>query len=65
MQTNMKTIVLNLTAEQLMILNEGLMLVAFGKAAPVVAEINKQLTAQTKQELTEEERLNNEMILSK
>lgn len=34
---------LELTAEQLMVIHEGLMMVAFGKAAPVVDAINRQL----------------------
>jgi apolipoprotein N-acyltransferase len=41
----MQTITLNLTAEQLSVIDKGLRLVPYGEAAPVVHAINQQLQA--------------------
>lgn len=46
MQTDKFTIVL--TSAQLTIISEGLQLAPFGRVAPLVAEINRQLAEQSK-----------------
>ena len=44
----MKAFNLALTSEDLIVINEGLQLVAFGKVAPVMQKINLQLEEQQK-----------------
>lgn len=45
----MEVYTLQLNQQQLMVINEGLQLVAFGKVAPLMQEINNQLAAQRKE----------------
>lgn len=43
MQPNANELTLTFTVDQLAVINEGLMFIAFGRAAPVVKSINDQL----------------------
>jgi hypothetical protein len=53
----MQTLTLKLTPEQLSVISDGLLLTPFGKAAPVVSEINKQIAQQIeKPDLNEQEK---------
>lgn len=62
----MKTLTLNLNSEQLSVISDGLLLVPFGKAAPVVAEINKQIANQIeKSQLTEQQKTENAISFNK
>lgn len=60
----MKTYTIVLNEAHLQALSDALMMLPYGKAAPVVDEINKQIHNQNK-ELAETQKLNNEMLLNK
>lgn len=45
----MESYTLTLTLAQLTVINEGLQLAPFGKVAPLIAEINRQIAEQRKE----------------
>lgn len=51
--TNMKTVTLAFTQEQLQVLNAALMEIPYRAAAPLISSINSQIKDQTEQKPTE------------